>query len=222
MTIAATATQQSNVAVLVSWTSTDADPAAGFEITRTVNAGAPKILGTLAGDSTVFLDDVTADALVVGDVLEYTVEDLDTTTDGTATVTVADLTVPFTFAPVDPLADTIRYTTLAAVKKALNITEVTDDIELSRAIIAAEIEIDQVNAQAFPSTGVNPKTPGIPEPIRVWALDAAIAVYKLRDLTVGIGGSDDWLGAIDVGEAARRSLRRNPLALGYAVGFGVA
>jgi hypothetical protein len=94
---------------------------------------------------------------------------------------------------------------------------------LTQATIAAETAIDQMNGRSFPDTGIDPAIPGVPEAIRVWALDASVAVWKLRDTPTGFtAGSDDWLGSIDATEAARRSLRRNPLALGYKITWGLS
>jgi hypothetical protein len=126
-----------------------------------------------------------------------------------------------TYGPVDPLAATIRYTSLAAVKVALGVAAASTDTAITQAIIAAEVAIDQINGRSFPDTGDDPVIDGIPEAIKVWALDASIAVYKMRDLTLGSGGSDDWIGAVDTAEVARRSLRRNPVALGWKVSAGL-
>ena len=133
------------------------------------------------------------------------------------------MTTAPTYGPVDPLAATIRYTTLPDVKKALGINDTSFDTELTQAVIAAEVAIDQLNGRSFPDSGDNPAIDGIPEAIRVWALDASIATWKLRDTTSGFdAGSDDWIGAIDTTEQARRALRRNPLALGWKISAGLA
>ncbi|GAG43282.1 unnamed protein product, partial [marine sediment metagenome] len=113
--------------------------------------------------------------------------------------------------------------TLADVKQTLGITDTFYDTQLTQAIIAAEVSIDQINGRSFPDTGDDPAIPGIPEAISVWALDASVATWKLRDTPTGFtAGSDDWLGAIDATEAARRALRRNPLALGWKVSWGLS
>jgi len=133
------------------------------------------------------------------------------------------------YGPINPLETTIRYTTLVAVKAALMITDTAADADLTQAIVAAEIGIDQVQGRSYPDLPlVEPihgdEIGGIPETVKLWALDASIAVYKLRDTTAGGGqaGSDDWLGVIDVSEQVRRALRRNPLALGGKVSWGAA
>jgi len=131
--------------------------------------------------------------------------------------------VTLTYGPVDPLADAIRYTTLDDVKTALGITDTKFDTQLTQAIISAEVAIDQLNGRSFPDTGGSPAIDGIPEPVKVWALDASVATWKLRDTPTGFtAGSDDWLGEIDATEAARRALRRNPMALGWKISAGLA
>jgi hypothetical protein len=131
------------------------------------------------------------------------------------------MTTAYTFGPVDPLADSIRYTTLDAVKARLGITHAVDDAALTTAIIAAEIAIDQVNGRSFPDTGDNPEIDGIPVAIQEWALDASIAIWKAADAPFGQGGSDAWLGSLDIANITERVLRRHPLALGYKVSWGI-
>lgn len=83
--------------------------------------------------------------------------------------------------------------------------------------------MDTLNGRSFPDTGINPEIPGIPQGVRTWALDVAVEIWRLRDTAAGFtAGSDDWVGTIDVLEAARRAIRRNPLALGWRVAWGVA
>lgn len=132
------------------------------------------------------------------------------------------------YGPLFPLAVGPRYTTLVAVKNALMIGDTAADTDLTQAIVAAETSIDQVNGRSFPDDpALEPihgdEIDGIPDAVKIWALDAAIAVYKLRDTTAGFqAGSDDWIGAIDVSEQVRRALRRNALALGLKVSWGAA
>jgi len=131
------------------------------------------------------------------------------------------------YGAIDYLATEPRYTTLVAVKKALNINDTLNDEDITQAIIAAELQIDQLNEVSYPGDSTTEpihgdEIDGIPEPIRLWALSASIGTYKLRDQVYGSAGSDDWLGSIDVAEQVRRSLQRNPMALGYKRGFGVA
>ena len=127
-----------------------------------------------------------------------------------------------TYGVVDPLVSAPRYTTVADVKKALEINDTDFDAEISQAIVAAEIAIDTFNGRSFPDTGDDPEIAGIPDPIKVWALSASIGTFKLRDTVAGSFGAEDWLGSIDVNEQARRALHRNPLAYSYRVAWGVA
>jgi hypothetical protein len=132
------------------------------------------------------------------------------------------------YGPVNPLETDPRYTTVDAVKKALGIVGTDDDADISQAIVGAEVQIDQMNERSFPDDPLTEpihgdEIDGIPDSISLWALDASIAVYKLRDTTSGFqAGSDDWIGAIDTADQARRALTRNPLARGYKVAWGLA
>ena len=221
MTITIQAIQVTNLVAQLQWTSTDADPALGWELSREVNAPSPvQVLAQLAGAIHLFTDDIAG--LLPGDVIEYSVQDLDTLTIGLATITLADLDAPFTFGPVNPLADQIRYTTLADVKARLGITHAETDDLLSDAIISAEVAIDQWNGRSFPDTGANPEIPGVPQAIATWATDASIAIWKAADAPFGQGGGDAWLGALDIQTITERVLRRHPLSLGYKVSWGVA
>jgi len=132
------------------------------------------------------------------------------------------MTTPYTFGPVDPLVTAPRYTTLVDVKQRLGITNTVSDDQLTAAIVAAEVAIDQWNGRSFPDTGDNPEIDGIPTAIAQWALDASIAVWKAADAPFGQGGSDAWLGALDVAAITERILRRHPLSLGYKVTWGIA
>lgn len=221
MTIEATATQLSNVTAQVDFTSTDADPVAGFDVSIDINTAGFIGLGILSGTQRLWID--AAALWVPGDSVQYRVTDLDTMTAGLTTVMVmADQTAPYTFGPVNPLADEIRYTSLEDVKLRMGIEHAESDAQLTEAIIAAEVAIDQVNQRAFPDTGINPEIPGVPNAIRTWALDASIAIWKAADAPFGQGGGDAWLGSLDVQNITERILRRHPLALGYKVAWGVA
>ena len=132
------------------------------------------------------------------------------------------------YGKVNYLEDAARYTTVELVKKALGVTVATDDDDILQAIVASELAIDLLNERSLPDDSTTEpihgdEIDGIPEIVKVWALDASIAVYKLRDTTSGFqGGSDDWIGAIDTADPARRALRRNPLARGLKVCWGIA
>jgi hypothetical protein len=226
MTTTLDARQASNSTALLTWDTTDTPPLT-WEIERQVlpTSAVWATIAGLAADYRTFGDSTLEAAAVVGDTVTYRLVDPSgpTVLVTADPFTYADRDVPPTYGPVDPLVNTIRYTTLADVKKALGITDAAFDTELTQAIISAEVAIDQMNGRSFADTGINPAIPGIPEAIRVWALDASVAVWKLRDTPTGFtAGSDDWLGQIDATEAARRSLRRNPLALGYKVSWGLS
>lgn len=219
--------QASASTALLDWATTDPPPGS-WEIERQITnvSGLWVAVAVVEKAFREFADTTLAvDGVNLGDVVTYRLVDpAGPTVIVTASpFTMADLDAPPTYGPVDPLADTIRYTTLDDVKSALGITDTVFDDELTQAIIAAETAVDQINARSFPDTGINPAIPGIPEAIRVWALDASIAVWKLRSTSPSFaGGSDDWIGTIDVREQTRRALRRNPLALGYRILWGVA
>lgn len=224
MTVTATLTQVSNAFLEVQWSDTDTPPVAGYQVEVSLNGGALKLRAVLAGDLALFADQVGDLGVAVGDTLQYAVENLDALTIGvTQQVTWRDLEQPFTFGPIDALASAIRYTSLDEVKRRLGIplTDLDRDDLITQASIAAEVQIDQMNGRAFPDSGANPEWPGVPEAIRSWATDAAIAVYKRADVPLGTGGSDNWIGTLDVADEVERALRRNPLAVGYKVSFGV-
>lgn len=223
MTIALSASQESNTIVGLRWTSTDPDPTAGFEISREVNPpDTPKVLGTVIGDSRLFVDDLAADGLAVGDVLEYTIEDLDTTETGTATIGLADLDVPYTYAPVDSGITVPRYTTLEAVKTVLGIapSSTAKDERITQSIVAVELAIDMELGNRFPSSGSNPRWPYVPVSISELAQDGAVGAYTASNSPHGTAGSDEWLGSLSIADTVSRTVRRNPLLRGYQISFG--
>jgi len=131
------------------------------------------------------------------------------------------------YGAIDYLASDPRYTTVQAVKTALGINDAINDSDITQAIVAAELQIDQMNERSFPDDPLaepihGDEIAGIPDPIKLWALSAAIGTYKLRDQVYGSAGSDDWLGTVDVAEQVRRSLARNPMARGFRRGWGLA
>lgn len=221
MSIAVLAVQLTTIdAIEVTWTTTDPDPVAGWHVERDVDSSGFDPAGVILDPAfRRWLDINPPD---VGSVVAYRIIDQDTLTAGDSdSIVIADTEADYTFGPVDPLVSTIRYTTLDAVKARMGVKNSESDTELTAAIIAAEVAIDQVNGRSLPDTGVNPEIPGIPEAIRTWALDASIAVWKAADAPFGQGGGDAWLGALDVAAITERVLRRHPLALGYKVSWGV-
>ena len=225
MTITATASQVSNAYNEVQWSDTETPPTAGYGVSVSINAGADKQRAQVAGDITAFADQLDDLGVALGDVLIYTVENLDSTASGlTNEVVIRDLEQPFTYGLINALQSSIRYTSLEEVKSRLGIplSETAKDDLVTQSAIAAEVQIDQINGRQFPDGGANPEWPGIPQPIRAWATDAAIAVYKRADAPFGKAGSDNWIGTLDVADEVERALRRNPLALGYKISFGIA
>jgi len=221
MNVTASVTQVSDTTATVYWV-TVADPAAGFTITGELDSsGTVTLLSSPIGSVRTYAANIYG--LPAGSKVEYVVTDVDTTDVAVAILTVVRTTVGYTYGVVNPLETDARYTSVDQVKQALNITDTAEDSEILIAIVATETAIDALNERSFPDTGVNPKIDGIPDAIQVWALDASIAVYKLRDTTAGFaGGSDDWIGQIDVGDQARQALRRNPLALSFKVAWGLS
>lgn len=85
---------------------------------------------------------------------------------------------------------------------------------------AANVVFELVGNDGF---GVGPVR-GIPGSVSQAALGIAIAVYKSPDAPQGVAGSDEFFGAIDVADIARRAISRDPSLVGFMVpqGFGVA
>jgi len=141
-------------------------------------------------------------------------------------------TLPYDFGPVDPLQSALRYTDLADIKLRLNIpvSDTTKDAVITQAGIAAEWGIDVALGRSFPDgPGVPDESEpgpiqGIPEAVKVAALSTAIAVYKEADAPTGTAGSEDFFGAIEVQDMARRVIDRSVILRGFKVdaGFGVA
>ena len=221
------AVQVSNSVIEITWRDEVPDDPGGYSIYPDLNAsglGSPLATFNLATEQVHA--NVTPYAFVTGDVLFYRVgysNNPPILLPQSDALTVRDLDQPFTYGPVDALADTIRYTSLAEVKTRLGIADTNTDKDdlITQSAIAAEVQIDQINARSFPDTGANPEWPGVPSPIASWATDAAIAVYKRADAPFGTAGSDNWIGTLDTADEVERALRRNPLALGYRIAWGI-
>ena len=224
MTISLKVTQLSNTQVQLVWTSTDADPAAGWKIDREVNPpDTPKVLTSdLIGDNKVFVDDVSVEVFDVGDIIDYIVTDNDTATFGQTQLTWADLEVPFTYGKIDPLEDTIRYASLDSVKQRLGFNTAEWDTELTQAIIAGEVAIDISMGRSFPDTGSNPQVVGIPEQIKQASENIGVKIFKTLDAPFGTAGAEGFLGELDLTEMVRREIIFNPLISGYQIAWGVA
>jgi len=216
--IVLTATQAGATAELV-WTSTDPDPAAGYEVRVSVNGLPATVLGTVAGSSRRFVD--VSGLWAIGDVLTYTVEDNDTTTAGAYVLTTVDQDAPLTYGTFPVQATTPRYTDLATVKARAGVTHTDADEAIGSAILAAEYAVDAFNNRSFPDTGDNPEWSIVPPAIAEWATDAAIAVWKAGQAPLGVGNSDAWIGALDTQTITEQVLRHHPLAQGFKAGFGV-
>ena len=178
MTLANLTVQQlSRKSVLLTWQS-DTVPVAGFSLKRTAVATGTIDLATVNGQQTQF-DDSTLDKLDLGASVDYHLIDLDTLARADfPSIIVADLSVPYTYAPPNYLASAIRYTTLADVKLALGINDDLLDDQITQAVVALEVMIDVYCGQAFPSTGANPWIQGIPEMVKQAALVGGIEIFK--------------------------------------------
>ena len=146
-------------------------------------------------------------------------------TDAVASAAVIGVPGPRAYGVIDPLASTIRYTSLSAVKDHINVNSLDDtyDSTLTQVIVAVEVAIDQHTGRSFPDPSAG-EIEGIPEAIKQVALSTSIAAYNNTEAPAGSGGSDDWFGeqADSIGEIIRREVRRNPLLMGFKVSFGVA
>ena len=140
--------------------------------------------------------------------------------------------LPIDYGPVDPNVTEPRYTSLELVKARIQIPaeNLNRDDELTQAIVAAEYAIDVELGRSFPDgPGVEGESePGpvtiVPAAVIVAATQTTIAVWKEADSPTGTAGSDAFLGAIDVADAARRIISRSVTLRGFRVGqsFGVA
>ena len=133
----------------------------------------------------------------------------------------------------DPLETTARYTSVADVKTAFGIDSTTYDAEILQAIVTIEYLIDAFLNTSYPQTAdpdigtddalVPTPILGIPEAVKFAALTGSIAVFKLLDTPFGVGGSDEFVGAIDFSVRSRRAFNEvQPLLLGFKRGWGFA
>jgi len=136
------------------------------------------------------------------------------------------MTTPFTYGPVNPLNDAPRYTTVAAVKRQLGVTDSAWDTEIQQAIVSLETMMDIYMNRSFPDDGDNPEIDGIPEQVKQASLLGSMAVFKLGDAPGGIGGSDEFIGTWEPADNRTRLAFNSvkPMLIGYrAPGFaGVA
>ena len=144
-------------------------------------------------------------------------------TDAVASSAVVGVPGPRALGVVDPLASTIRYTSLSEVSDALGLVGATQDARVTQTIVAVEVAIDTFLGRSFPDPSAG-AIEGIPEAVKQVALTTSVAAYINITAPGGDGGSDDWFGAQEqsIGEIIRRDVRRSPLLTGYRVSFGIA
>ena len=129
------------------------------------------------------------------------------------------MTIPvpgYPVAPPDPTETAIRYTTLAAVKRQLGITDTAWDDEATQAIVTVKMLIDQYVGGVF----VDP----IPEAVRQAAYAGGIEVSKLAGLS-STGGSDDngFFGIVDPAASARAAFNVvKPMLYGLRISWGLS
>ena len=137
------------------------------------------------------------------------------------------MTTTPSYGPVDPLVDTIRYTSLAEVKLAMGVpaTEATYDAQATQAIVSLESMIDEYLGRSFPDTGDAPVVAGIPERIRYASLVGSMEIWKLVDAPGGVAGSDSegFVGMWEPGAAARTAFNTvKPMLAGFKIQWGIA
>lgn len=129
--------------------------------------------------------------------------------------------------PPDPNEESLRYTSLEAIKERLGIpaTDTTRDADITIAGVSGEYAIDVFCGRGFPD--VQDAEP--PESITVVprgvvnvALSMAIAIWKQADAPTGTAGSDAFFGTIAPGEDARALLGMSPELISFRVSWGVA
>ncbi len=108
------------------------------------------------------------------------------------------------------------------MKRRRGITTGDYDRELTQANISAETSKDRFWQRSFPDTGTNPQYAGVPAQVRQAAENVAVAYFKQTDAPFGVAGSDEFMGAMDIDDMARREIMRSPLLKGFRVAFGVA
>ena len=102
-------------------------------------------------------------------------------------------------------------------------TSTSWDSVITQSIVAAELAIDNHMGGAFPltTTGDTPAS-GVPVNVKQAAENVAVAVLKQTDAPFGTAGSDDFMGELDIDDAARREITRTPLLMGMRETWGVA
>jgi hypothetical protein len=122
-----------------------------------------------------------------------------------------------TYGNLNPLETQPRYTTLAAVKRQMGVTDTSFDAEITQSIVAMEYMIDVFMNRSFPDTGIDPEIDGVPLLVAQAALLGSIEVVKLADAPSGVAGADEFIGQWDMSQTAtRRALNTvKPMLVGF-------
>ena len=129
--------------------------------------------------------------------------------------------------PPDPNEESLRYTSLEAIKERLGIpaTDVTRDADITIAGVSGEYAIDVFCGRGFPDIDDPPDSPAVitvvPRGVVNVALSMAIAIWKQADAPTGTAGSDAFFGTIAPGEDARALLGMSPELVSLRVSWGV-
>ena len=137
------------------------------------------------------------------------------------------MTTTPTFGPVDPLASTIRYTTLDEVKDVMGVYDTVLDEQATQAIITFEYMMDAFMNRSFPDPDPDGEIQGIPIPVKQAALQGSIRIWRMLNDAYGAGGADTdgFIGTFDTGQAARIAFNTvRPLLIGFRAenAWGVA
>jgi hypothetical protein len=230
MTISAVNLEQiSDSLAVLRWEADSLPTLLGWELTVNEDGGGQVIFGSPL--EVAWIEDFLnlclyypINHMVAGQTLQFSVEDNSDLAGqfGSNEITLADLTLPYTYGPVSYLATTARYTTVAAVKERLAIetADTSRDADILSAIIASELALDIFMHRSFPDTGENPQIPGVPDGIAQAALQTAIATWKEADAPTGSSGSEAFMGALSVSQTTRTMIQQSAVLVGLRVGFG--
>ena len=133
----------------------------------------------------------------------------------------------------DPLETAARYTTVAAVKKAIGIDNDQFDTEILQAVAGLEYLIDAYLDTSFPQdadpdAGTDdaldpPPVEGIPEIVKQAALQGSIKVFRVPQAPFAEAGSDDFIGAVEIPSATRQAFNDvKSMLLGLKRGYPLA
>ena len=138
-----------------------------------------------------------------------------------------------TYPPLPTFLETEpRYTTVADVKEAMGIDDLSLDAVVKQAIVAIESMIDVYLGTTFPQDPdpnvgtddalVPPPVEGIPVQVQKAAKLGAIALTKLDDTSTGSYGSDEFFGAFEAENAGNAFNSVKPLLSGLRRSWGFA